>query len=83
MNTLAQIKAMPGDLSYIFMTMDETENNGGQSTVRLGDLYSVCMKLAQSKIQTAREVDRVETLQINLMDIVHGSSIVEVLPSNN
>jgi hypothetical protein len=38
-------------LLYVFVATDETENNRGQSTVLLGDLYSVRMKLVQSEIQ--------------------------------
>jgi hypothetical protein len=41
-------------LSHVFVEMDEAENNRGQSTIRLGDLYSVRMMLAQTEIQTSR-----------------------------
>jgi hypothetical protein len=34
----------------------ETENNGGKSTVQIGDLYSVRMKLAHSEIAQPERV---------------------------
>jgi hypothetical protein len=36
------------------MATDETENNREQSTVLLGDLYCVRMKLVQTEIQRSR-----------------------------
>jgi hypothetical protein len=46
-----------------------------------GDLYSVSMKLVQSEIQSSRSRIRESTRGLRI--VVQGSSIVEVLPSND
>jgi hypothetical protein len=52
--------------------------NRGQSTVRFSDLYSVRIKLVQSKIQRSRSRIRETTdFKIHLTHIVQGSSTVK------
>jgi hypothetical protein len=51
---LKQRKRCPG-IATRFVATGDTENDRGQSTLQLGDLHSVSMKLDQSEIQTSRE----------------------------
>jgi hypothetical protein len=57
-----------------------TENNKGQSTVRLGDLYSVRMKLVQSEIQTSRaRIRETRDFKIHSTDIGQGIQLLKSL----
>jgi hypothetical protein len=59
------------------------ENIKGQSIVRLGDLYSVRMKLVQYAIQTSREIIRQigDKIQRTVRDSLSRNSMCELLKS--